>query len=123
MQHAGAFQAVRYREKASQLRGMAGSAPTDQLLDRFTILAVQYEQLAVSAERLSGGIWASSREPCALGRKAARPACNRREGCRRDQGVADGRHQCPQSRRAASCRDQNRAAGEADADAVTSAAV
>jgi hypothetical protein len=56
MQHAGSFQAVRYREKASQLRGMAGSAPTDQLRDHFTILAVQYEQLALSAERLSGGV-------------------------------------------------------------------
>jgi hypothetical protein len=56
MQHAGAFQAMHYREKASQLRGMAGSAPTDQLRDQFTILAVQYEQLAVSAERLSGRV-------------------------------------------------------------------
>jgi hypothetical protein len=42
--------ALRYREKARELREMAASALTETLRDQFTILAGQYEQLATSIE-------------------------------------------------------------------------
>jgi nicotinamide mononucleotide (NMN) deamidase PncC len=51
--------ASHYREKASQLRRMAASARTDQHRDQLAILARQYEQLAVTAESMTGG-WVGS---------------------------------------------------------------
>jgi hypothetical protein len=47
-----AAEAVRYREKAKQLREAAASAPNNLLRGQLASLASQYEQLAASVESM-----------------------------------------------------------------------